>query len=64
MGHKTAPFAKGQLRANMVMESVWQDASLIDLMSCLIFNRGPSQPGHPSLTRKGFFMQCNKLSLA
>ena len=53
MGQKTPSFAKGQLKANIVMESVWQNARLIDLLSCMILNRARPQSSQPSLTREG-----------
>ena len=50
----TTPFVKGQKTANVVMESVWQNARIIDPLLRMILNRAPSRAGHPSLTREGF----------
>ena len=54
MVQPTAPFAKGQLRANVIMESVCKNARLIGLFELLIIDRARPQSGHPSRPARAF----------
>ena len=45
------------LNANVIMESVFGDASIIGLLMNLIIDRARPQSGHPSWTHLGFYVR-------
>ena len=57
MGQEMAPFGKGQLRANVYIESVFFYASIIGLFWAKIIDRARPQSGHPSRPAWVFYVR-------